>query len=125
MFETLTQAPAPPRAETGKRRGSRPVPVYEAVQRQFEKAADLIALDPGVRKILAAPMNEIVVHFPVRMDDGRVEMLTGYRVQHNDVLGPFKGGLRFHPALQLEDLRVLAAAMTWKTGPDRGAFGGS
>jgi len=127
MFETMTQAPplAPPRVEASKRSGPRPVPVYEAVQRQFEKAAELIALDPGVRKILATPINEIVVHFPVRMDDGCVEMLTGYRVQHNDVLGPFKGGLRFHPALELDEVKALAAWMTWKSAIARLPFGGA
>jgi glutamate dehydrogenase (NAD(P)+) len=127
MIETLTPTlpVAPLRAEPGIRRGSGAVPVYEAVQRQFEKAADLIALDPGVRKILATPINEIVVHFPVRMDDGRVEMLTGYRVQHNDALGPFKGGLRFHPALELDEVKALAAWMTWKSAIARLPFGGA
>jgi glutamate dehydrogenase (NAD(P)+) len=99
--------------------------VYESVQRQFEQAADLIGLDPGVRKILSAPMNEIVVHFPVRMDTGRVEMFTGYRVQHNDVLGPFKGGLRFHPSLELDEVKALAAWMTWKSAIAHLPFGGA
>jgi glutamate dehydrogenase (NAD(P)+) len=71
--------------------------VYTTVVRQFDRAADRMALDPSIRKILAVPMNEVVINFPVKMDDGRIEMFAGYRVQHNDVLGPFKGGLRFHP----------------------------
>jgi glutamate dehydrogenase (NAD(P)+) len=114
-----------PRAEAASRPATGGVPVYEAVQRQFEKAANLIHLDPAVRKILSAPMNEIVVHFPVRMDDGRVELLTGYRVQHNDALGPFKGGLRFHPALELDEVKALAAWMTWKSAIARLPFGGA
>jgi glutamate dehydrogenase (NAD(P)+) len=71
--------------------------VYENVSRQFDKAADLLGLDPEVRKILSKTTNEIVVNFPVKMDDGRIEMFRGYRVQHNNALGPYKGGLRFIP----------------------------
>jgi glutamate dehydrogenase (NAD(P)+) len=127
MVQTLTPPTEAtiPRVEMSKRAGAGGVPVYEAVQRQFEKAANLIRLDPGVRKILSAPMNEIVIHFPVRMDDGRVEMLTGYRVQRNNALGPFKGGLRFHPALELGEVKALAAWMTWKSAIARIPFGGA
>jgi glutamate dehydrogenase (NAD(P)+) len=96
-----------------------------AVQRQFERAAELIGLNPAVRKILATPMNELVVRFPVRMDAGHVEVFTGYRVQHNNVLGPFKGGLRFHPALSMDEVRALAAWMTWKTALAGVPFGGA
>ena len=69
--------------------------MYESVMTQFDKAADLMQLDGNIRKILAKTENEISVNFPVKMNDGQVEMFTGYRVQHNDALGPFKGGLRF------------------------------
>jgi glutamate dehydrogenase (NAD(P)+) len=99
--------------------------VYETVLRQFENAADRMNLDPSVRKILAETMNEIVIHFPVRMDDGRIEMFTGYRVQHNDVLGPFKGGLRFHPAVDIDEVRALATWMTWKSALVDIPFGGA
>ena len=88
--------------------------VYEDVTAQFNRAADLMKLDGNIRKILATTMNEVVVHFPVRMDDGRVEVFTGYRVQHNNALGPFKGGLRFHPAVEINEVRALATWMTWK-----------
>ncbi|HEX9916781.1 MAG TPA: Glu/Leu/Phe/Val dehydrogenase dimerization domain-containing protein, partial [candidate division Zixibacteria bacterium] len=71
--------------------------VYDNVSWQFNKAADLMKLDQNIRHILAKTTNEIVVNFPVRMDDERIEMFTGYRVQHNNALGPFKGGLRYHP----------------------------
>jgi len=97
----------------------------ESVQQQFERAADCIGLDSAVRQILAAPMHELVVHFPVRMDTGDVQVFTGYRVQHNNLLGPFKGGLRFHPALQLDEVRALAAWMTWKTALVGVPFGGA
>jgi glutamate dehydrogenase (NAD(P)+) len=103
----------------------RPVPPYEAVRRQFNQAAELMELDPSIRRILSTTMNEIVVHFPVRLDAGHVEIFTGYRVQHNNVLGPFKGGLRFHPQLELDEVRALATWMTWKTAIARIPFGGA
>ena len=102
--------------------------IYENVGRQFDKAADLMNLDPYVRKILEKPMNEIEVNFPAIMDDGSVEMFTAYRVQHNNLLGPFKGGLRFHEAVDIDEVRALATWMTWKTAiaglPLGGAKGG-
>ena len=98
--------------------------VYKDVQRQFDKAADVMGLDPDVRKILATTTNEIVVHFPVKLDDGSIEMFTGYRVQHNNVLGPYKGGLRFHPSVNLDEVRALASWMTWKTALAGIPFGG-
>lgn len=99
--------------------------LFDNVAQQFNKAADLMQLDANIRRILAQTVNETVVHFPVKMDDGRIEMFTGYRVQHNNVLGPFKGGLRFHPSVQIEEVRALAAWMTWKTAIAGIPFGGA
>ncbi len=99
--------------------------VYENVTAEFNKAADLMGLDLGVRKILSKPMNEVTVNFPVLMDDGRVEMFTAYRVQHSNVLGPFKGGLRFHPSVDIDEVRALATWMTWKTAIANIPFGGA
>lgn len=113
---------APP--DNGRRaavRGS----VFACAERQFERAADYIGLDPAVRKILSRPMNEIVVNFPVRMDDGTVEIFTGYRVQHNNVLGPYKGGIRFHPSVNIDEVRALAMWMTWKSAIVGIPFGGA
>ncbi len=102
--------------------------VYENVCQQFNKAADLMHLDPDVRNILSKTTNEIVVNFPVRMDDGKIDMFTGYRVQHNSVLGPYKGGLRYHPLVDINEVRALATWMTWKSAivniPYGGAKGG-
>ena len=102
--------------------------IYETVMVQFNRAADLMGLDPEIRKILSMTTNEIEVNFPVVMDSGCVKMFTGYRVQHNNVLGPYKGGLRFHPAVNIDEVRALAAWMTWKTAiagiPYGGAKGG-
>ena len=99
--------------------------VYQTVVRQFDRAADRMGLDASIRKILAEPMNEVVIHFPVKMDDGRIEMFSGYRVQHNDVLGPFKGGLRFHPSVDIDEVRALATWMTWKSAIVDIPFGGA
>ena len=103
------------------RRGS----VYDNVVWQFNKAADLMKLDLDIRKILSQTTNEIIVNFPVKMDDGRIEMFTGYRVQHNNALGPFKGGLRFHPAVDIDEVRALATWMTWKGALTNIPFGGA
>jgi glutamate dehydrogenase (NAD(P)+) len=99
--------------------------LFEAVLDQFGRAADIMELDPGVRRILQHPKNEIAVNFPVRMDDGRIEMFAGYRVQHNDALGPFKGGLRYHPQVDADEVRALAAWMTWKCAVADVPFGGA
>jgi glutamate dehydrogenase (NAD(P)+) len=100
----------------------------DTVIEHVDDAANMIGLDPDVRGMLAKTANEIVVNFPVKMDDGRVEMFTGFRVQHNNVMGPFEGGLRYHPALELEEVRALATCTTWKAAianiPMGGANGG-
>jgi glutamate dehydrogenase/leucine dehydrogenase len=83
--------------------------LYQNVIQQFDKAADQMGLDEDIRKILSNTVNEITVNFPVRMDDGRIEMFTAYRVQHNNVLGPFKGGLRYHPAVDIDEEIFLSA----------------
>ena len=102
--------------------------MYDTVLQQFHETADSMNLDPAVRLILSETNNEIMVNFPVKMDDGSVKMFKGYRVQHNNVLGPFKGGLRYHPTIDLDDARALAMWMTWKTSlaglPYGGAKGG-
>ncbi|MEW2922620.1 Glu/Leu/Phe/Val dehydrogenase [Muricauda sp. ANG21] len=102
--------------------------MLDNVMRQFNNAADIVGLNPNIRKILEVTNNELVVHFPVRMDDGEVEIFTGYRVQHNNALGPYKGGLRYHPTVDIDAARALAMWMTWKTSlaglPYGGAKGG-
>lgn len=98
--------------------------LFRRVQEQMNAAADAISLAPEVRKILASPACEVSVTFPVKMDDGRVEMFSGYRVQHNNVLGPFKGGIRYHPDVSLDEVRALAAWMTIKCALVDIPFGG-
>jgi glutamate dehydrogenase (NAD(P)+) len=92
---------------------------------QFDRAADYLELDPGTRAILRAPKRELTVNFPVRMDDGEVRVFTGYRVQHNLSRGPAKGGIRYHPSTDLEEVRALAMWMTWKCALVNVPFGGA
>lgn len=98
--------------------------MYENVMHEFNKAADKMNLDAGVRKILGTTQNEVVVHFPVKMDDGTIEVFSGYRVQHNNALGPYKGGLRYHPTVDIEAARALATWMTWKSAIAGLPYGG-
>jgi glutamate dehydrogenase (NAD(P)+) len=98
--------------------------MYANVLHQFNRAADQLQLDKGIRKILGSTNSEIVVHFPVKMDDGRIEVFNGYRVQHNNALGPYKGGLRFHPTVDIDAARALAIWMTWKTALAGLPYGG-
>lgn len=99
--------------------------MMDNVMEQFNKAANQIDLHPNIRKILSITNNEIIVHFPVKMDDGTVEVFTGYRVQHNNALGPYKGGLRYHPTVDIDAARALAMWMTWKTSLAGLPYGGS
>src|ERR1700677_771535 len=97
---------------------------YKAVQDYLDRASKLAKIEPYGRTILSQPKNEIIVNFPVRMDNGEVRAFKGYRVQHNNLLGPFKGGMRFHPGVTLDDVKALAAMMTWKCSLLRVPFGG-
>lgn len=102
--------------------------MLDNVMQQFNKTADLIHLNSNIRNILSITNNEIILHFPVKMDTGEVKIFTGYRVQHNNALGPYKGGLRYHPTVDVQDAKALAMWMTWKTSlaglPYGGAKGG-
>jgi glutamate dehydrogenase (NAD(P)+) len=96
-----------------------------AAHDQFDLAADHLGLDPGMRAILRVPRRELTVNFPVTLDDGTVHVFTGYRVQHDLSRGPAKGGLRFHPQTDLDDVRALAMWMTWKCALVDVPFGGA
>ncbi len=102
--------------------------MLENVMKQFEAAATIIDLNPNIKRILSVTNNELIIHFPVRMDNGDVEIFKGYRVQHNNALGPYKGGLRYHPTIDIDAVKALAMWMTWKTSlaglPYGGAKGG-
>ncbi len=87
---------------------------WHVAQQQFDLAAEKLNLDPGLRRVLREPRRELTVHFPVKMDDGSVQVFTGYRVQHNLGRGPAKGGLRYHQDVSLDEIKALAMWMTWK-----------
>ena len=91
----------------------------------FDRAADQLALDDGLRKLLKAPWRELSVTLPVRMDDGELLIFQGYRVQHNGARGPYKGGVRYHLEADMEEVRALASLMTWKTALANIPFGGA
>lgn len=98
---------------------------YDVAVAQFDEAADRLGLSQSMRAILRKPKRELIVNFPVRMDNGDVEMFTGYRVQHNINRGPAKGGIRFSPEVSLDEVRALAMWMTWKCAVVGIPFGGA
>ncbi len=116
MTATAT-APAPPADDP-----------WQNAQRQFDNAADILQLSPGLRAVLREVRRELLVRFPVKMDDGSLQVFEGYRVQHNTTRGPAKGGIRFHPDTDLEEVKALSMWMTWKCAlmniPYGGAKGG-
>ena len=98
--------------------------VFSAMLQEFEGAARILNLDPGLWKILTHPKRQIIVSCPVQMDNGEIEVFTGYRVQYNITLGPAKGGIRYHPGVTLDEVTALAAWMTWKCAVAQLPFGG-
>ncbi|MGH2380571.1 MAG: Glu/Leu/Phe/Val family dehydrogenase [Candidatus Limnocylindria bacterium] len=114
---TMTAAPRDTSAATQN--------AIESALAQFDRAADHLDLAPHTRAILRVPKREWTVNFPVAMDDGRVEVFTGYRVQHNMSRGPAKGGIRFHPATDIDEVRALTMWMTWKCALVNVPFGGA
>jgi glutamate dehydrogenase (NAD(P)+) len=87
---------------------------WQVAQEQFDLAAERLNLDPGLRRVLREPRRELTVHFPVKMDDGSVQVYTGFRIQHNLSRGPAKGGIRYHQNVSLDEVKALAMWMTWK-----------
>ena len=98
--------------------------IWAVAQAQFDRAAELLDLAPGLRKVLRVPKRELTVNFPVRMDDGHVEVFTGYRVHHNLSRGPAKGGIRYHQDVTRDEIRALAMWMTWKCAVVNIPYGG-
>ena len=97
---------------------------FEIAQRQVKNACDKLGADPAVYEILKTPMRVLEVSFPVKMDDGTIRTFTGYRSQHNNACGPFKGGLRFHPAVTLDEVKALSTWMTFKCSVTGIPYGG-
>ncbi|MFY9605842.1 MAG: Glu/Leu/Phe/Val dehydrogenase [Thermoplasmata archaeon] len=101
---------------------------FEEMKKMVDKAGKALNLDPGMIEVLKSPKRELTVNFPVKMDNGSVRVFTGYRVQHNEARGPFKGGIRYHPQVDIDEVKALSSWMTWKTAvvdiPYGGAKGG-
>jgi glutamate dehydrogenase (NAD(P)+) len=101
---------------------------FRIAQQQFDKAAELLELPQSISEVLRVPQRELTVNFPVKLDNGSTKVYTGYRVQHNLGRGPVKGGIRYHPAVDIDEVRALAMWMTWKCAlvniPYGGAKGG-
>jgi len=98
--------------------------VFAAMLQEFDGAARILNLEPGIWKILTHPKRQITVSCPIQMDNGEIEVFTGYRVQYNITLGPAKGGIRYHPNVSLDEVTALAAWMTWKCAVAHIPFGG-
>ncbi|MCD6309850.1 MAG: Glu/Leu/Phe/Val dehydrogenase [Candidatus Eremiobacteraeota bacterium] len=101
------------------------VNVWEMAQQQLDQVVRIMGLDPNLHNVLRKPARELTVNFPVIMDDGRLEVFTGYRVQHSLHRGPAKGGIRYHPDVTLDEVRALAMWMTWKTAVVNIPYGGA
>ncbi|HSS37672.1 MAG TPA: Glu/Leu/Phe/Val dehydrogenase dimerization domain-containing protein, partial [Polyangia bacterium] len=97
---------------------------YEVALAQLDRAARVAGVPQAVRDILSQPKNEIIINFPVRMDTGELRMFKGYRVQHNNILGPYKGGIRYHEQVSLDEVKALASWMTYKSALHDIPFGG-
>jgi len=99
--------------------------VYTMTQRQYDYATQFIKLKHGIRDMLRYPKRELIVNFPVKMDDDSVRIFTGYRVHHSTSRGPTKGGIRYHPDVTLDEIRALAMLMTWKCAVVNIPYGGA
>ncbi|HTR80684.1 MAG TPA: Glu/Leu/Phe/Val dehydrogenase [Bacteroidota bacterium] len=98
---------------------------FESMMERFDVAAELLGLEKGVYEYLKTPVKQVIVSIPIQMDNGEIEVFEGYRVIHNDILGPSKGGLRFAPDVNLDEVKALAAWMTWKCSVVNIPFGGA
>ncbi|MGD0042291.1 MAG: Glu/Leu/Phe/Val dehydrogenase, partial [Isosphaeraceae bacterium] len=110
---------------TASTTGGAPANPFITAQRQFDQAAAILHLDPGLAGILREVRREFTVHFPVRMDDGSIRVFTGYRCQHNVARGPAKGGIRYHPQVSLDEVKALSMWMTWKCAVTNIPYGGA
>jgi glutamate dehydrogenase (NAD(P)+) len=105
--------------------GAAEMSVFESAMRYFELAADHLGLEPGIRAVLRSARREVQVQIPVRLASGELHVFSGYRVQHNGARGPYKGGMRYHEEVNLDEVRALAALMSWKTAVVGVPFGGA
>ncbi len=119
LLETTSKHEAAP-ASMGMQKNQ-----YDMALEQFQKAADIMKLDANVQEILRKPRRILSINFPVKMDDGRILLYQGFRSQHNNALGPYKGGIRFHPNVTIDEVKALSMWMTWKCAVAGIPFGGA
>jgi glutamate dehydrogenase (NAD(P)+) len=98
---------------------------YDIVNHWFDLAADRMELRDDIRAVMRSSYREVQVQIPVTLGDGKIHVFTGFRVQHNGARGPYKGGIRYHPEVDLDEVRALATLMTWKTAVAGVPFGGA
>ncbi|MFA6439302.1 MAG: Glu/Leu/Phe/Val dehydrogenase dimerization domain-containing protein, partial [Bacteriovoracaceae bacterium] len=98
---------------------------FESMMQRFDKAAEILQLEKGVYEYLKTPVKQVTVSIPIQMDNGQVEIFEGHRVIHNDILGPSKGGIRYAPDVHIDEVKALAAWMTWKCALLNVPFGGA
>jgi glutamate dehydrogenase (NAD(P)+) len=98
--------------------------LFLLAEEQLKRAFKIVTLDASLKTILSQPKNELIIHFPVKLTSGKVELFKGYRVQHNNILGPFKGGFRFHQDVYLDECKAMSTWMTWKCALQNLPFGG-
>ena len=127
--EKTEEAAAEAKSAGGSKAGqAAEVSNLDIVRHYFDKAADRMGLDDDLRVVFWTPYREVTVQIPVKLSDGKVHVFSGYRIQHNGARGPYKGGIRFHPEVDVDEVRALASLMTWKTAvagiPYGGAKGG-
>ncbi len=114
MSATADEPIIPPASPSQAQAPKHKYEFFKVVQGYLEDAAKVADVTPYISTILSQPKNEIIVNFPVKMDDGSIRLFKGYRIQHNNLLGPYKGGIRYHESVTLDDVKALAAMMTWK-----------
>jgi glutamate dehydrogenase (NAD(P)+) len=114
MSATADEPIIPPASPSQAQAPKHKYEFFKVVQNYLEEAAKVAEVTPYISTILSQPKNEIIVNFPVKMDDGSIRLFKGYRIQHNNLLGPYKGGIRYHESVTLDDVKALAAMMTWK-----------
>jgi glutamate dehydrogenase (NAD(P)+) len=124
--QAVEEAAAEAKAGDGQKPGQRAeVSNLEIVRHYFDKAADHLRLADDLRVVFWTPYREVTVQIPVTLSDGRIHVFSGYRIQHNGARGPYKGGIRFHPEVDVDEVRALASLMTWKTAVAGVPFGGA
>src|SRR5438045_1446205 len=120
--EAQAEAEAEARPKPGQRAE---ISNLDIVRHYFNRACDHLGLSDDLRVVFWAPYREVTVQIPIRLPDGKVHVYSGYRIQHNGARGPYKGGIRFHPEVDIDEVRALASLMTWKTAVAGVPFGGA